>query len=311
MRSVSAKRKSRGNATRAPANRRATVRAGERSATSDRRTRSHCGPISRMVGTIRSALSPRRPATRIAAVVVSGVALIAIWANGYLDRFAQSSSRKLSFMADAAGFGISTIQISGNRYTSPREIFNALGFAPGESIFGVDVQQARERLLRLQWVSDAEVFRRYPDVICVRILEKAPFALWNSGHEMYVVDRNGGRIALAERPQFAKLPLFLGDAPLGASEIVEAIGLHRAVSARVEAMQRVSGRRWNLILDNGVLVKLPEQGWARQLGVLDKLIVESGILERDIAEIDLRPRDTYVFVLRNASRRKVARGNRA
>ena len=76
-------------------------------------------------------------------------------------------------------------------------------------------------------------------------------------------------------------------------------------------MQRVSGRRWNLILDDGVLVKLPEQDWPKQLDALERLIVENGILERDIAEIDLRPRDNYFFVLRNAVRRKVARGSRA
>ena len=63
-------------------------------------------------------------------------------------------------------------------------------------------------------------------------------------------------------------------------------------------MQLVSGRRWNLLLDDGVIVKLPEQGWEKQLGTLEHLIVDKGVLERDISEIDLRSPDNYFFKLR-------------
>jgi cell division protein FtsQ len=73
-------------------------------------------------------------------------------------------------------------------------------------------------------------------------------------------------------------------------------------------MQRVSGRRWNLVLDDGVLVKLPEENWQTELAALERLVVEDGVLERDITEIDLRVHDNYVFVLRHAAPRKNTRG---
>jgi cell division protein FtsQ len=89
---------------------------------------------------------------------------------------------------------------------------------------------------------------------------------------------------------------------------VRAVHAHRAVAARVKAMQLVSGRRWNLILDDGVLVKLPEDSWQTELAALERLIVEDGVLERDISEIDLRVHDNYVFVLRHAAPAKNTRG---
>ena len=52
-------------------------------------------------------------------------------------------------------------------------------------------------------------------------------------------------------------------------------------------MQRVGGRRWNLLLDNGVIVQLPEKNWQKELGTLESLIVDKGILERDVTQIDL------------------------
>jgi cell division protein FtsQ len=84
---------------------------------------------------------------------------------------------------------------------------------------------------------------------------------------------------------------------------VDAIGVHRAVLARVKAIERVSNRRWNLILDEGVIVKLPETGWQRQIDALERLIVDKGVLERDIAEIDLRNITNYFFVLKSGQKK--------
>ena len=43
--------------------------------------------------------------------------------------------------------------------------------------------------------------------------------------------------------------------------------------------------------------KLPETGWQKELDALEHLIVDKGILERDITEIDLRSPTHYFFVL--------------
>ncbi len=74
-------------------------------------------------------------------------------------------------------------------------------------------------------------------------------------------------------------------------------------------MQRVSDRRWNLLLDDGVVVELPETGWAKQLDVLEHLIVDKGVLERDIREIDLRSSDDFFFQLKNGDKQQMTRGN--
>ena len=71
---------------------------------------------------------------------------------------------------------------------------------------------------------------------------------------------------------------------------------HRAIAARVAAYAHVSQRRWNLILDDGVVVKLPETGWQKELDALEHLIIDDGILERDVTEIDLRSPTHYFFV---------------
>ncbi len=103
----------------------------------------------------------------------------------------------------------------------------------------------------------------------------------------------------------------IGAGGASAADIVDAVAQHRAISARVKAYQRVSERRWNLILDDGVVVKLPEAGWQKELDALEHLIIDKGILERDVIEIDLRSPAQYFFVLKSGEKKNEPRGNGA
>ena len=60
------------------------------------------------------------------------------------------------------------------------QVLEVLAMKPGQSIFTADLWQARSRLARLDWISSAEIHRRYPDAIFVTLVEKRPFALWQA-----------------------------------------------------------------------------------------------------------------------------------
>lgn len=255
-------------------------------------------PFRRLAALLAETVVPTRPMLMMTGGFLAAALVVALFVGGYVGRAIHAVNAGADEIISDAGFGITSVHLAGNHRTPPRMILAALGFAPGQSIFSADLQSARARLMRLAWVSDAEVSRTYPDSISVSIVEKLPFALWESQRGLYVVERSGAPIARVRPAEFRHMPLFLGDAPIGGADLADAISSHPALAARVRAMQRVSDRRWNLLLDDGVLVKLPEQNWAAQLDVLEKLIVEKGVLERNISEIDLRSPDNYYFKLR-------------
>jgi cell division protein FtsQ len=235
----------------------------------------------------------------------------ALLAGGYVSRAGRAAHAVIGGVMTDAGFGIASIRISGNRRTDPRDVLAALGFGPGESIFSANVRDARTRLLGLEWVADADVRRQYPDSISISIVEKLPFALWETSNGTFLVERSGRTIGLFDAKDFPHLPVLVGDgAPGNAAELVDAVAAHRALSARVAGYARISDRRWNLLLNDDVVVDLPEEGWAKELDVLEHLIVDRGILERDISEIDLRMPDNFFFVLRNGQKQQM-RGNAA
>jgi len=227
--------------------------------------------------------------------------------------------RTIDTVTADAGFGISEIHITGNRRTPYNQVLEVLAMKPGQSIFSADLWQARDRLAHLEWIASAEIHRRYPDAIFVTLVEKRPFALWqapiNSSGDargealIWVVERNGKLITTHEIDKFRRLPKLVGaGAPEAAADLVDAVAAHRAIAARIAAYARVSMRRWNLILDDGVVVQLPDAGWQKELDALEHLIIDGGILERDITQIDLRSPTHYFFLLKNGEKKDAPRG---
>jgi len=265
--------------------------------------------FARMGNATRGWLKARRPMFMLTFGLLTITLIAAILVSGVIGRTIHRIDNAVSSVVAQAGFGIAEVHLAGNARTPPETILAALGFEPGQSIFDADVQTARKKLMKLDWVAEADVQRRYPDAIYVRVVEKLPFALWKSPDGVTVIERNGGLITRTDVATFANLPLLAGDgAPQPAADIVDAVSQHRAVAARVKIYQRQSLRRWNLILDDGVIVKLPETGWQKELDTLESLIVDKSILERNLAEIDLRVPSYYFFVLKSGQTSKVDRG---
>jgi cell division protein FtsQ len=256
--------------------------------------------VSRALRDFRSWFIVRRPLFALSAGLVLFVVIAGLFVGGYVGRTIRGIGNGVDVLEADAGFGIQNIEIAGNSRTPTATLGAALGLSHDQSIFNVDLQAARRRLMALDWVAEADVKRRYPDTIIVHIVEKLPFALWQGPQGVFVVERSGGLITSKNIAPFAKLPKLAGVGGNSGADIVDAISTHRAVAARVSVMERIGQRRWNLILNDGVTVKLPEADWQKQLDVLDHLIIDKGVLERDISEIDLRSPTHLFFIEKNA-----------
>lgn len=191
----------------------------------------------------------------------------------------------------AAGFGVNDIRISGNSETSELDIIERLQIAGG-SLVGFDPKAARERVKMLPWIADAEVRKLYPGTVEISVSERTPSALWQLDGSVFVVDDEGERIVPLEEGRFATLPFTVGR---GANErldaLLEEVGRQPEIASRLRAAVLVSERRWDLHLENGVVVKLPEEGADAALARLVRLNEAHQILAKDVVVIDLRLAD--------------------
>jgi cell division protein FtsQ len=222
-----------------------------------------------------------RPIGQIAALgFLSATILYGLVVGGQIGRVGD-------WMLVAVGFGIEDVKISGEKETSDIAILEKLDLA-GSLIF-FDVADAQKTLGELPWVEHVTVRKFYPSTLAIEIAERKPFALWQHEGEVLVMDRNGVGIVPLDEGRFAKLPFMVGG---GANETAKPfladLLTQPDIASQMHDAVLVSNRRWDLHLDNGVTVKLPEKGVKQALAQLVKLNTESRLLDRDVVVIDLR-----------------------
>ncbi|ENN87740.1 cell division protein Cellular Process [Rhizobium freirei PRF 81] len=198
----------------------------------------------------------------------------------------------------AAGFAIEDVKVSGNDETSEIEILQLLGLDGTTSLVALNADAARQKIANLPWVENVEVRKVYPRTVEVKLKERKAYAIWQHGAELSLIQKDGSVIAPLRDNKFAKLPLFVGrDAEASAASVEEAFAKWPDIHAQVKAFVRVAGRRWDLYLDNGVIVRLPEDNIDGALARLTKLDKDQNLLQRDIAAVDLRLADRTAIEL--------------
>lgn len=251
-------------------------------------------------GTRRPPVARRRRRVVMLAAVALGTAGVGAgaWqlsANGWIDaRVARATTSMLEMSANA-GLRVDDVVLSGRQNADAAEILTALDVERGSPILAMDMEAARARLESLGWIRSAEIARRLPDVVFVRVVERNPLALWQHDRKIVLVDRFGETIQRSDLDAFAHLPLIVGDgAPEHAAQLIDLLSTYPAVSDATEAAVRVSQRRWNLRLRNGIDVRLPEQNISAALSRLDDFQREHALLDRDVVAVDLRVPDRLI-----------------
>jgi len=148
---------------------------------------------------------------------------------------------------------------------------------------------AQQRVESLSWVDRAVVRRLWPDRIVVQIIERQPYALWQYEGEVKVVDAKGTAISDADTAKFTQLTLFVGEAAgEQAADIRRMMGEFPKIAPRVNSFVHVSGSRWDMVLNEGALLMLPEQNMRKALRQLQTLQAQTQIMDRTIETIDMR-----------------------
>ncbi|MDX8479472.1 cell division protein FtsQ/DivIB [Mesorhizobium sp. VK24D] len=235
--------------------------------------------------------APRFSAAILSAALLASAGAYGSYLGGYADGIVQGVTAR-------TGFAVDQIKVVGNRQTSEIDILGQLGLDGWTSLIGFDAEAARERIATLPWVEVAAVRKIYPHTLEVRVEEREPFALWQQGDSLSVIERSGEVIAPFSGGKQALLPLIIGTgAPAKAPDFLEKIKRYPELAARVKGYIRVGERRWDLKLENGITVKLPEDGEDQAIAELVKLDHDNGLLTRDIAAVDMRLSDRLVVEL--------------
>jgi cell division protein FtsQ len=211
--------------------------------------------------------------------------------SGTATRMIDTAANDLVQTSASLGYRVQVVTVEGRVETDAQEILRAVGVARGDAILGFSPDNARRTIEQIPWVSSATVSRRLPDTVHVVITERRPIALWQVSGKITLIDRDGTDLGMPANglDEFRDLPLVVGpDAPRHTQAMLDALKAVPDLAKRVSALVRVGSRRWDLRLDNGVDVKLPEEDVPAALAAVAAAAANEKLLDRDVRTVDLR-----------------------
>ena len=246
---------------------------------------------------LRQQLATRRALALVLAVTLAGAGLWS-WQSGAAARqFAQAGTALQQSSAEA-GLAVQQVYVRGRDLTRRSTLRAALGVQRGTPILSLDPDAAKARIERLPWVDRAAVIRDLPGRVQIVLSERRPMARWQHRGSVQVLDRTGTPVRGVDAGRFAHLPLVVGPgAPPVTKDLLAMLRQQPDLARRVDAAVRVSRRRWNLKMHNGVEIQLPSAGAAAAWKRVARLEARFGLLQRDIRVVDLRLPDQLVVRL--------------
>ena len=231
-------------------------------------------------------------------IVLAGFAASAwyVGRDGRLAAYTQQAQTRIAEAGADLHLTVESVQVEGRQRADKQAILAALSVSRGTPILAVDLDAAKTRLETVPWVRNASIERLLPDTLYIRLTERAPLALWQHQGKFDLVDQDGNTIADADIADYPFLPQVVGNgAPAATPDLLKVLTGEPVLQAHVTASVRVGGRRWDIHLDNGIVVSLPENNAANAWHRLAALDRSDRLLERSVQIIDMRLPDRVVL----------------
>lgn len=187
-------------------------------------------------------------------------------------------------------FMLTTLSIEGASPDLADALRAKLNVALPISSFDLNLPALRMAAQSLPAVADAQVQMRAGGLLRVVISERVPALVWRKGDDLILLDASGHPVAgLRARTDRPDLPLLAGQgADLAAAEALDLIAAAGPIAARMQGLVRMGARRWDIVLDHGQRLMLPQDD---PLAALDRALALDAaerLFDRDILAIDLR-----------------------
>jgi cell division protein FtsQ len=236
-----------------------------------------------------AAVKPRHAGTIAAVLLIAASAGYGVMKGGHAPALLESLADARDSIANAAGFRITALAITGRRRLSEAEVLAAAGVTDRTSLLFLDVEAARRKLEASPWIVQATVRKLYPGQLEIAVSERDAFAIWQRDGKLSIIADDGTVLGVWGEREMQPLPLVVGEgAASRARAFLTLLDRYPSLRDEVRAAVLVAERRWNLKFKSGLDVRLPEEGAAQALETLMVLDREKKLLSRDLTAIDLR-----------------------
>lgn len=212
--------------------------------------------------------------------------------------FAYNNSEKI-IKSNQKPFLIKKIVFDGNEHVPDVLLLKASGLKYKTNILLPNLHEIKTKLENISWIKSAIIQRKFPNEIYIRISERTPIAILQSKYKLYLIDSEGIVLEHDGIGNFNNLPIVVGEgAETEANYLLQCLEKFSKIRKQLVFAIRIGKRRWNIKINRGIVVKLPERGITQALQILEEISDSNGFFNKDIASIDIRMLDRVIITKR-------------
>lgn len=200
---------------------------------------------------------------------------------------------QIYYYTNKMGFTLNTIIVNGvvNSSIDSRYILDIIGKKKAP-IFSLDIRKIQNIISQNPWVKGSYVYVTLPSTLKIVLQEKKPLAIWQYNGKVSIIDDQGDVITNRINSQYQFLPVILGeDANINANKLFIELNKLPQLREIITHSIYVGSRRWDLIINDNLIVKMPEENFAEAYNYLISLYKENEL--NKITKLDLRDQKRY------------------
>ncbi len=233
---------------------------------------------------------PLQPSIKMSIAITLLAASGVFWWGSGQGAISKSLSGMQGWLHQQPTLMVGDFAIEGASPETTSAIVAALDLKLPVSSLHLDLPDMQQDLMTLGAIEDVSLGIRPGGELTITVIERIPAFVWRTRDELVLLDTQGSRImVLEERSDRADLPLLAGEgADKTASEAAMLLQIVDPISHQVRGLVRIGERRWNIELNTGQIILLPEkkpQDAAQRIVMLNDT---HKLLDRDITVLDFR-----------------------
>ena len=181
-----------------------------------------------------------------------------------------------------------SIIILGNKYIDRKslvsELSKNLNLFKNKSDLSVITNVLKKKNLIKKFI----ITKTSENLLTIKIEEKNIIGITNYKDRNYLIDDFNNLIEAKITPNLFNLPIFIGKNSNKNANVILRLIRENDINLKFTSLSLIDDRRWNINLNNGVKILLPENNVLDTLKLLKKINSEYDILKGNFIEIDLR-----------------------
>ena len=187
-------------------------------------------------------------------------------------------------------YTFTNLEIKGLKLLNKKDLKNEFSRYINKSIFLIPIKKISKKISQNNWIKSVKIINNYHDTLFVTIEEEIPFGIYVRNGKNILFSNNLKILNFISKDDefFSKLIKFEGNNSINQSIIFIDILSNKFIKLIDKAIF-INNRRWNVLLKNGILLKLPESNIIESLNKYEKIYLNFSNRElNDIESIDLR-----------------------